>query len=272
MLMVKYTAEQTLTSNNPPEIAGDPFFASIATSTARICKFAEKQKNLDNLLIIKVLTKSGWLDSNQRPHAPQTRTLTGLSYIPLIFVCKDTNISWKNNINLNIFLQADIKKEPHFFEVHFKKWRWQCGTVALLATTGTLVPQRSALGYYSPTNAARSAVYAVPAAGSHAKHRKCGAAWGATRRHCKKRGGHWRYYAKKRALAFAKARSWKKWRWPTLPQTFAVPSALSGLTSLFGMGRGGSPTLSIALISVKRTLTVHRIKNIYLTNQQTIII
>ena len=32
-----------------------------------------------------------------------------------------------------------------------KKWRWQCGTVALLATTGTLVPQRSALGYYSPT-------------------------------------------------------------------------------------------------------------------------
>ena len=25
---------------------------------------------------------SGWLDSNQRPHAPQTRTLTGLSYIP----------------------------------------------------------------------------------------------------------------------------------------------------------------------------------------------
>ena len=24
MLMVKYTAEQTLTSNNPPEIAGDP--------------------------------------------------------------------------------------------------------------------------------------------------------------------------------------------------------------------------------------------------------
>ena len=50
---------------------------------------------------------------------------------------------------------------------------------------------------YSPTNAARSAVYAVPAAGSHAKHRNCGAAWGATRRHCKERGGHWRYYAKK---------------------------------------------------------------------------
>ena len=42
--------------------------------------------------------------------------------------------------------------------------------------------------------------------------------------------------------------SLKKWRWPTLPQIFAVPSALLGLTSLFGMGRGGSPTLSIALI------------------------
>ena len=27
---------------------------------------------------------SGWLDSNQRPHAPQTRTLTGLSYTPNI--------------------------------------------------------------------------------------------------------------------------------------------------------------------------------------------
>ena len=29
MLMVKYTAEQTLTSNNPPEIAGDPIAARI---------------------------------------------------------------------------------------------------------------------------------------------------------------------------------------------------------------------------------------------------
>ena len=32
------------------------------------------------------------------------------------------------------------------------------------------------------------------------------------------------------------------WRRPTLP-LYAVPSALSGLTSLFGMGRGGTPTL-----------------------------
>ena len=41
---------------------------------------------------------------------------------------------------------------------------------------------------------------------------------------------------------------------------FAVPSALTGLTSLFGMGRGGSPTLSIALMSEKRSMTVYRSK------------
>ena len=33
-----------------------------------------------------------------------------------------------------------------------------------------------------------------------------------------------------------------KWRLPTLPRN-AVPSARLGLTSLFGMGRGGTPTL-----------------------------
>ena len=31
----------------------------------------------------------------------------------------------------------------------------------------------------------------------------------------------------------------KGWRRPTLPQFLAVPSAQVGLTSLFGMGRGG---------------------------------
>ena len=36
---------------------------------------------------------------------------------------------------------------------------------------------------------------------------------------------------------------YKKRRLPTLPLFQAVPSALLGLTSLFGMGRGGSPTL-----------------------------
>ena len=34
-----------------------------------------------------------------------------------------------------------------------------------------------------------------------------------------------------------------KWRLPTLPHFTAVPSALMGLTSLFGMGRGGTPLL-----------------------------
>ncbi len=31
----------------------------------------------------------------------------------------------------------------------------------------------------------------------------------------------------------------KNWRRPTLPRITVVPSALSGLTALFGMGRGG---------------------------------
>ena len=35
----------------------------------------------------------------------------------------------------------------------------------------------------------------------------------------------------------------QSWRLPTLPLGIAVPSALTGLTSLFGMGRGGSPSL-----------------------------
>ena len=33
----------------------------------------------------------------------------------------------------------------------------------------------------------------------------------------------------------------KKRRPPTLPHCIAVPSAQAGLTSLFGMGRGGTP-------------------------------
>ena len=35
----------------------------------------------------------------------------------------------------------------------------------------------------------------------------------------------------------------KKRRLPTLPHCIAVPSAQVGLTSLFGMGRGGTPPL-----------------------------
>ena len=34
----------------------------------------------------------------------------------------------------------------------------------------------------------------------------------------------------------------EKGRSPTLPHCIAVPSAQTGLTSLFGMGRGGTPT------------------------------
>ena len=35
-----------------------------------------------------------------------------------------------------------------------------------------------------------------------------------------------------------RAFGYKKWQRPTLPGVTQVPSALSGLTSLFGMGRG----------------------------------
>ena len=39
--------------------------------------------------------------------------------------------------------------------------------------------------------------------------------------------------------AIAKELTDKIWHRPTLPHFTAVPSALAGLTSLFGMGRGG---------------------------------
>ena len=52
------------------------------------------------------------------------------------------------------------------------------------------------------------------------------------------------YTKKARVLSYAwNSRGVKKRRWPTLPQLNAVPSARVGLTSLFGMGRGGTPTL-----------------------------
>ena len=35
----------------------------------------------------------------------------------------------------------------------------------------------------------------------------------------------------------------RKWQLPTLPPGGAVPSAMVSLTSLFGMGRGGSSPL-----------------------------
>ena len=62
------------------------------------------------------------------------------------------------------------------------------------------------------------------------------------------------FYNKKRGLSYIKKRhkkkspktfvselSSKRRRLPTLPHCIAVPSALVGLTSLFGMGRGGTP-------------------------------
>ena len=46
----------------------------------------------------------------------------------------------------------------------------------------------------------------------------------------------------------------KKRRPPTLPHCIAVPSAQAGLTSLFGMGRGGTPPLSPPDMGDMRTL------------------
>ena len=48
------------------------------------------------------------------------------------------------------------------------------------------------------------------------------------------------------------------WRLPTLPLGIAVPSALTGLTSLFGMGRGGSPSL-LPPLSISFVLALPRV-------------
>ena len=44
------------------------------------------------------------------------------------------------------------------------------------------------------------------------------------------------------AIPDAGLHQFKRRRPPTLPHCIAVPSAQTGLTSLFGMGRGGTPT------------------------------
>ena len=49
-------------------------------------------------------------------------------------------------------------------------------------------------------------------------------------------------YKKKKTLSLTTKSLLQNWQLPTLP-LYAVPSARLGLTSLFGMGRGGSPTL-----------------------------
>ena len=49
-------------------------------------------------------------------------------------------------------------------------------------------------------------------------------------------------YKKKKTLSHTTKSLLQNWQLPTLP-LYAVPSARLGLTSLFGMGRGGSPTL-----------------------------
>ena len=50
-------------------------------------------------------------------------------------------------------------------------------------------------------------------------------------------------YKKKRVLRRTSEDSPEERQLPTLPPGLAVPSAMTGLASLFGMGRGGSPSL-----------------------------
>ncbi len=50
-------------------------------SHIKLCRI--KRKRLTDFTSISRSSQSGWEDSNFRPHAPQTRTLTWLSYTPL---------------------------------------------------------------------------------------------------------------------------------------------------------------------------------------------
>ena len=50
-------------------------------------------------------------------------------------------------------------------------------------------------------------------------------------------------YKQNNPARFDSGRVVEERRLPTLPPGGAVPSAMTGLTSLFGMGRGGSPPL-----------------------------
>ena len=52
------------------------------------------------------------------------------------------------------------------------------------------------------------------------------------------------YMQKQKSPSICAEASAMGWRRPTFPQIDAVSSALRGLTSLFGMGRGGPPRYS----------------------------
>ena len=71
------------------------------------------------------------------------------------------------------------------------------------------------------------------------RHRKRGWKFGIGYHYVIRRNGD-KQKLKPLSLADSRASS-EKWRPPTLPHCIAVPSAQAGLTSLFGMGRGGTP-------------------------------
>ena len=75
-------------------------------------------------------TKSGWLDSNQRPHAPQTRTLTGLSYIPYC-ECKSSTFWRMHQIFRQLFFEFNKKMR------HLPVMRWDDGGCGYVSRRGT---------------------------------------------------------------------------------------------------------------------------------------
>ena len=58
--------------------------------------------------------------------------------------------------------------------------------------------------------------------------------------------------------------SYKIWHRPTLPRITAVPSALAGLTSLFGMGRGGHRRYRHLNIFIDRSIEIWDLRLIYI--------
>ena len=75
-------------------------------------------------------TKSGWLDSNQRPHAPQTRTLTGLSYIPYC-ECKSSTFWRMHQIFRQLFFEFNKKMR------HLPVMSWDDGGCGYVSRRGT---------------------------------------------------------------------------------------------------------------------------------------
>ena len=131
---------------------------------------------------------------------------------------------------------ATINKEPLIgFMKGSRKWRlptltkefYVCSAVRAEQTRAAHLLHRTSPGH------SRCASIASPAqrGSTHRFPRYCTASWRVVQSH----------YIWKESLS--KLRLSSKWRLPTLPQRSAVPSAMLSLTTLFGMGRGGTSAL-----------------------------